>query len=314
MKVNMEHFAESILWNKLEVYHIVARKCGQIVGEFHFRHDNRRDNIHSVSKSILSIGVGIAIEEGIIKLNEKPAEIFADKLPKNPSPYLFDITVRDMMMMATGHDQFILQGFNEKLDQPIRDVIPTDDWVKYSMEFDVPYKPGTYWKYNNFGPYLISVILQDRTEQRLVDWMKPRLFTPLGINNPQWFESSTGYALGCGGLHLSTEELSRFAQLLINKGCWDGKQLVPSTYIEEATACQISNKVGDDQQDPDSTSGYGYFFWRNARDNAYSGRGWGGQYIIMLPDHSASISLMSHDFNSQKLLDCIWEHIVPQLK
>lgn len=76
-----------------------------------------------------------------------------------------------------------------------------------------------------------------------MDWLKPRLFTPLGIRNPQWLESVKGYTLGCGGLHLSTEELSRFGQLCLNKGQWEGKRLISASWIEEATSCQISNKI-----------------------------------------------------------------------
>ena len=92
-----------------------------------------------------------------------------------------------------------------------------------------------------------------------MDWLKPRLFTPLGIRNPQWLESVKGYTLGCGGLHLSTEELSRFGQLCLNKGQWEGKQLVSASWIEEATACQISNKIEGKVQHPDECAGYGYF-------------------------------------------------------
>ena len=183
-----------------------------------------------------------------------------------------------------------------------------------TSEFDVPYKPGTYWKYNNFGPYLASVIIQERTGERLVDWLKPRLFTPLGIRNPQWLESVKGYTLGCGGLHLSTEELSRFGQLCLNKGQWEGKQLVSASWIEEATACQISNKIEGKVQHPDECAGYGYFFWRCSRDNAYCGNGYAGQRIFVLPEQDACIAVTSHEFNSGSISDCVWNHIVPQLK
>lgn len=314
MKINLEGYVQSVIQKQLVTYHIEVRQHGEIVGKFDWR-DNRRDNIHSVSKSFVSMAVGMAVEEGILRLDEKPAEIFADKLPGNPSPYLFDITIRDMIRMATGHDYFILQGYTGNPDLPGRDELTNDDWVEYAMSFDVPYKPGTYWKYNNFGPYLCSVIIQDRTGERLKDWLKPRLFTPLGIRNPQWFESAQGnYTLGCGGLHLSTAELSRFAQLLVNKGNWEGKQLVPAAWVEEATSCQISNKIEGKVQTPDECAGYGYFFWRCSRDNAYSGRGWGGQHIVILPEQDACVTVMSHDFRTQMLYDSIWEHVVPQLK
>lgn len=313
MRISLEGFVQDAIHRKLDLYHVLVRQHGEIIGTFDWR-ENRRDNLHSVSKSFLSIGIGIAIEEGVLSLDEKPAEIFKEKLPENPSQNLLDMTVRDMIMMATGHDEFILQGYSVSDDRPGRDAIQEDDWVKYALRFEVPYRPGTHWKYNNFGPYLASVIIQDRTGEKLNDWLKPRLFTPLGIKNPQWFESTQGYTLGCGGLHLSTEELSRFGQLLLNEGQWEGKQLVPAHWVREATSNLISNKIEGKDQHPDSCAGYGYFFWRCARDHAYCGNGYAGQRIIVLPDQDACIAITAHEFDSGSIMDCVWNHIVPQLK
>lgn len=314
MKVSLEGFVQEAIEKKLDLYHVVVRQHGEIAGTFDWR-ENRRDNIHSVSKSFLSIAIGMAVEEGILRLDEHPAEIFRDKLPENPSQNLLDMTIRDMIMMATGHDEFILQGYSVADDKPGRDAIENDDWVEYALQFDVPYKPGTHWKYNNFGPYLAAVIIQDRTGEKLKDWLKPRLFTPLGIRNPQWFESAKGgYTLGCGGLFLSTEELSRFGQLLLNEGEWDGKRLVSAEWIKEATAFQISNLVEGKKKHPDDCAGYGYFFWRCARDNAYCGHGYGGQRIIVLPEQDACIAITAHEFDSGAISDCVWDQIVPQLK
>ena len=312
-RINLEGYIHDIIKRKITTYHVEVRQHGEIVGCFDWR-DNRRDNIHSVSKSFVSMAVGMAVHEGILRLDEKPAEIWPEKLPPNPAPNLLKMTIRDAIMMACGHDYFILEGYSGKPGVPGRDELENDDWIEYAMTFDVPYAPGTHWKYNNFGPYLCSVLIQDRTGERLRDYLMPRLFQPLGIKNPQWFESAAGgYTLGCGGLHLSTTELSRFGQLLLNKGEWDGKQLVPAAWVEEATSFQISNDVGD-PVGPDKKAGYGYFFWRCSRDNAYRGYGWGGQYVIVLPQQDACVTIMSHDFDDQGIMDCVWDNIVPQLK
>ena len=312
MKVSLEGFVEETIRKKLDLYHVVVRQHNEIVGKFDWR-ENRRDDIHSVSKSFLSIAIGMAVDEGILSLDEKPAEIFKDKLPENPSPNLMEMTIRDMIMMATGHDKFILQGYSAQDDRPVRDAIENDDWVEYALQFEVPHKPGTYWKYNNFGPYLVSVIIQDRVGEKLTQWLKPRLFTPLGIRNPQWLESVKGYTLGCGGLHLSTEELTRFGQLLLNKGQWEGRQLVSAEWINVATSNLISNKIEGKVQHPDDCAGYGYFFWRCARDEAYCGHGYGGQRIFVLPNHDACIAITAHEFNSGAVSDAVWNNIVPQL-
>ncbi len=313
MELNLQDYVQDIIKKKITTYHVVVRQHDKVVGRFDWR-DNRRDNVHSVSKSFLSMAIGMAIEEGVLRLDEKPADIFADKLPKNPSENLRNMTIEDMIKMATGHDYFVLQGYTGDPKYPGRDELHDEDWVQYALSFDVPYKPGTYWKYNNFGPYLCSVIIQDRTGERLRDYLMPRLFKPMDIINPQWFESNAGYTLGCGGLHLNTSELAKFGQLMLNKGEWEGKQLVPAAWIERATACQISNKIEGKVQTQDECAGYGYFFWRCARDHAYRALGWGGQFVIVLPEQDACVAIMSHDFDYQGILDSVWEHIVPQLK
>ena len=309
----MESFVQAVIAQKLDLYHVIVRQHGDIVGRFDWR-ENRRSSIHSASKSVLSVAIGMAVEEGILRLDEHYADIFSDRLPENPSQNLLDITIRDAIMMATGHDQFILQGYNRLEDRPVRDAYEDEDWVRHALTYDVPYNPGTYWKYNNFGPYLTSVVIQQRTGQRLKEWLRPRLFEPLGIRNPQWDESPDGYTIGCGGLSLSTEELSRFGQLLLNRGEWEGRQLVPAAWLAEATSCQISNAIADTVQHPDVCAGYGYFFWMGARDHAYSARGYGGQDVIVLPEQDACVTVTGHEFNIGAIMDCVWEHIVVQLK
>ena len=128
MKLSLEKFVEGSIKKKLNLYHVVVRQHNEIIGTFDWR-ENRRDDIHSVSKSFLSIAIGMAVDEGILTLEEKPAEIFKEKLPADPSKNLLDMTIRDMIMMATGHDHFILQGYSKDDDRPVRDAIENDDWV-----------------------------------------------------------------------------------------------------------------------------------------------------------------------------------------
>lgn len=310
-RINLERFVESIIQKKLVLYHVIVRQHGDIVAVFDWR-DNRRDNVHSCSKSFVSMAVGIAIDEGVISLEDKPADIFPEKLPKNPSDYLLNITVRDMLMMATGHDYFILQGYSGKADIPGRNDLEESDWIKYAFSFDVPYRPGSYWKYNNFGPYLISCIITKRTGERLVDYMKPRFFDPLGIRYPQWFEDPQGRTLGCGGLHLSCEEMSRASQVFLD-GSYKGKRIVNPQYIREATSKLIDNNIKNKNLGADECAGYGYYFWRHARDDAYRASGWAGQYAIQFPNQAATITITAHDFEGQKIFDSIWDEIVPQL-
>ena len=101
---------------------------------------------------------------------------------------------------------------------------------------------------------------------------------------------------------------------MLNKGEWNGKQLVPAAWVEEATSNHISNVIAGRQQHPDECAGYGYFFWMGARDHAYSARGYAGQDVIVLPDQDACVVVTGHEFITGGIMDCVWNHIVPQLK
>lgn len=313
MVLNLCNFIQDICRHRFEIHNVIVRQHGDIVGRFDWR-ASARDNIYSASKSITALAVGMAIDEGILRLDERPAEIFADFLPANPSENLLNGTLRDALLMAAGHDDYILPVISNDPANPPRDEIDTVDWVTHALSFDVPYTPGTHWKYGNYGSYLSSVIIQDRTGMTLRDYLMPRLFKPLGIKNPQWFQSPQGYSIGCAGLHLTPDELSRIGQLLLDEGRYDGRQLVSANWIREASSNLISNYTDSTKRDPDRSAGYGYMFWRCARDNAYRAVGWAGQYIIVLPEQDACITIMSYDFHEQKLMDSVWNYIVPLLK
>ena len=312
MKFDISDFVQMVTQHRYDVHNVIVRQHNEEIGRFDWI-ASARANAQSASKSVTTIAVGMAIEEGILSLDERPAEIFADRLPENPCENLLKMTLRDAIMMASGHAISILPGRSSDPNNPGRDDVETD-WVRHALSFDVPFTPGTHWEYGNFGPFLLSVIIQDRTGMTLRDYLMPRLFKPLGIKNPQWFQSPDGYSVGCGGLHLSPDELSRFGQLLLNEGRWEDKQLVSAKWVREASANHISNATAKSVRDPDRSAGYGYMFWRCARDNAYRAVGYGGQYVIVLPEQDACIAMMCNDYHEQKLLDCVWKTIVPKLK
>ena len=310
--MDLKYFVQDVYRHRFELYSVIVRQHGRECARFDWRAP-RRENIQSASKAVTAVAVGMAVEEGILRLDERPAEIFADRLPENPSRNLLDMTVRDTLIMASGHDRYVLPGNSDDPTNPVRDEIE-GDWVRYALSYDVPYKPGTHWEYGNFGPFLCSVIIRQRTGQTLRDYLMPRLFAPLGIKNPQWFTSPDGDSLGCAGLHLSPDELSRFGQLLADFGEWEGKRLVSESWIREASANLISNETPSSKRDKDRCAGYGYMFWRCARDDAYRAVGYGGQYAIVFPAENACVTITGWDFHEQKLLDCVWKNIVPQLK
>lgn len=306
MHLCFEKFIKNVYSDRLEMHGIVVRQHNEILNQFQWR-DGRRADIRSCSKSVLSLAVGMAIEEGLLSLDEKVVDIFPDKVPDNPSDNMLEMKVRHLLTQSAGYDSYVLHGLT-------RDWLEDTDWVHYSLHQPIKFKPGTKFVYNNCAPYLASVAVQKRAGQTLLEYLKPRLFDPLKIPNPQWQTCPMGYTLGVGSLILNLEEMSRIGQLCLNKGVWEGKQLVPAKWIEEASACQIET-TNATRKTKDFTAGYGYLFWRCADYDAYRAYGMYGQHIIVLPQHDAVVTTAAHvEGDVQKILDAVWETIIPQLQ
>jgi CubicO group peptidase (beta-lactamase class C family) len=248
----------------------------------------------SLSKSFTSTAVGLAVAEGKLSIDDPVLKFFPDQAPTEPPANLKAMRVRDLLTMSTGHqDEVNLR--NEK------------DWTRAFLAHPVPHKPGTHFKYNTPATYMQSAIVQKVTGQTVLDYLKPRLFEPLGIESPKWDSSPEGISLGGYGLFLRTEDIAKFGQLYLQKGQWQGKQLVPAEWIEQATSKQVSNG-SDPSRDWDQ--GYGFQFWR-CRHDAYRGDGRDGQFCIVLPKLDAVIAITANTGDMQAELNVVWDKLLP---
>jgi CubicO group peptidase (beta-lactamase class C family) len=254
--------------------------------------------LNSVSKSFTCTAIGLAIEEGQLKLDDHVLKFFPEDAPANPSDNLRAMTVRDLLTMSGGHD-----------DEPTaRNGMPS---VRQFLAHPVPHTPGTHFLYNTMGTYVLSSMITKVTGQTVLEYLKPRLFEPLGIKDVRWDISNEGNSLGGYGLYLRTEDMAKFGQLYLQKGRWNGKQLIPSSWIEQATTKQISNeKESHAKIGLDWVEGYGFQFWR-CRHNAYRADGAGGQFIVVMPDQDAVVAITADSDNMQAELDAIWDHLLP---
>lgn len=254
-------------------------------------------SLYSLSKSFTSTAIGIAIHEGKLNLDDPVLKFFPEDAPAEPSNNLKSMRVSDLLRMNTGQQS-----------EPPR--TPKESWVKTFLNHPVPFKPGTHFLYNTSATYMLSAIIQKATGQTLLDYLKPRLFDPLGIEKPTWETSPQGISTGGYGLSIRTEDIARLGQLYLQKGKWQGKQLVPEAWIEAATSRQTSN--GSNPKS-DWDQGYGYQFWR-CRHGAYRGDGAFGQYCIVLPEQDAVIAITSGVRDMQAVLNLIWDKLLPAMK
>jgi hypothetical protein len=156
---------------------------------------------------------------------------------------------------------------------------------------------------------MLSAIVQKLTGQTLLDYLKPRLFDPLGIENPRWESSPQGINTGGFGLSITTRDIARFGQLYLQKGLWEGQQLLPRAWVEEATTSHIPNS----SPNIDWSQGYGYQFWR-CRHGAYRGDGAFGQFCIVMPEQDAVVAITSGLSDMQQVLNLVWDHLLPAMK
>jgi CubicO group peptidase (beta-lactamase class C family) len=186
--------------------------------------------------------------------------------------------------------------------------------VKQFLALPVPHQPGTHFQYNTMGTYTLSAIVTKVTGQTTLDYLKPRLFDPLGIENPQWESSPEGNSLGGYGLKLCTEDIAKLGQLYLQKGKWNGHQLISPEWIAQATAKQVPNeneshaKIG-----PDWKEGYGFQFWR-CRHNAFRGDGAAGQLCVVIPDQDAVVAITAETGNIQGELNAVWDNLLPAFR
>lgn len=254
--------------------------------------------LHSLSKSFTSTAVGLAIEEGKLKLDDHVIKFFPDATPENPSDNLKAVTVRDLLTMTGGHDTEPKAGKGGFK-------------VKTFLAHPFIHKPGTHFQYNTMGTYTLSAIVTKVTGQTELDYLTPRLFEPLGIETPRWDASSEGYNLGGTGLYLRTEDIAKFGQLYLQKGKWNGRQLIPAQWVEQATRKQVPNdNEGHSKMGPDWTQGYCFQFWR-CTHNAYRGDGAAGQLCVVMPDKDAVVAVTAETGCMQGELNAIWDNLYP---
>ena len=250
----------------------------------------------SLSKSFTSTAVGMAVAEGKFSIDDPVLKFFPEDAPENPSDNLKMMRVRDLLTMSTGHQ-----------DEPNVRGAPDVSWVKTFLAHPVPHKPGSHFQYNTPATYMLSAIVQQTTGQTVLEYLKPRLFDPLGIENPQWDKSPQGISLGGYGLHVRTEDIAKFGQLYLQKGQWNGNPLISPEWVALATSKQVSN--GSDPT-KDWDQGYGFQFWRS-RHGSFRGDGKDGQFCIVMPEQDVVIAITANTRDMQGQLNVVWDELLP---
>jgi CubicO group peptidase (beta-lactamase class C family) len=262
------------------------------------RIDDIRRDVFSVSKTVTSLAIGMLEGEDALSLDD-PVLAHLPALAGTAAAGSEAITVGHLLRMTAGNGYRWLDEDADHPGDPARDFLATP----------LVAEPGSAYHYSGGNTYMLGRVVHSVTGTDLRDFLVPRLFTPLGIRNPQWLRCPLGFPLGAIGLQLRTSEITRITQLLLHEGSYDNRRLVPRDYIARMTA--DTTRTG--RVEPDNRT-YGLHVWLCARDGAWRMDGIYGQFGIVLPAHRACVSITAHcRVPTTRILDCVWEHIVPAL-
>ncbi len=260
-------------------------------------------HLFSLSKSFVSCAVGLAIQEGRLRLDQTLGELFPREASQpGVSPLAKQATLRNLLTMRAGQASCHLGPF---LFHPTSQTL-----VERYLQVPMATRPGEAFVYNSGSTYMLSAALQKATGQTVAEYLQPRLFTPLGIHSPRWLSCPNGIPLGGWGLYLTLEELSRFTRLIADHGQWEGRQLLPPDYLREATSFQSDNSINGNR---DWDCGYGYQFWQCSHPGAFRGDGAFGQYAIVVPDYDLAITTQAGMPEMGRLLFALWDDFLPAL-
>jgi CubicO group peptidase (beta-lactamase class C family) len=284
---------------KDEMHGLVILRHGKKISEGYWAPYNpeSRHMLFSLSKSFTSSAIGIAQDEGLISINDKVLSFFPDEAPDSISNNLNAMRIRDLLRMNTGHDKDVTWRLRSE----------DKSWVEAFLSLPVEHKPSTHFVYNSAATFMLSAIIQKVTGETLVEYLTPRLFEPLEINDPRWESNPEGINMGGWGLNVRTRDIANFGQLYLQKGNWQGDQLISEDWVEEATSFQTANGSNPDS---DWDQGYGYQFWR-CRHNLYRGDGAFGQYCIVMPEQDAVVAINSGTTDMQAIMNLVWEYLLP---
>lgn len=275
------------------VHGLVIARHGRVAAEgwWHPYSPDEPHMMFSVSKAFTSMAVGLAIDEGLLGLDEPTHAIFPEhrEIPGQ--------TVRHLLTMTTGHPDDLWGIFQ---------ALPERDWAELFFESPAPYAPGSHFVYSTASTYVLAAAVVRRAGMSVSDFLATRLFGPLGWETPHWERDARGIEHGGTGLKLTTRQLAQFGQLLLQRGEWEGRRLVPAEWIDQASAHQTRNIWFDSRE---SSLGYGFQLWRSS--HGFRADGMCGQFAVVIPELDLVVATTSGSSDGNGILETIWRELLP---
>lgn len=292
-------FLDAVQAAGLELHSLLVVRHGRVVAEGWWEpyRADLRHLVYSVSKTFTAAAVGLALGEGLLSLDAPVISFFPEQLPDPVDPRVAALTVHHLLSMSTGHDEDVLPRMQAGADR---------DSVRTFLETPPQTPVGSRHVYNNGAMIVLGAIVRAVSGESLIDFLRPRLFDPLGISAPAWTTDREGAELGWSGLHITTESLAALGELYLRDGIWRGRRLLPEGWVAASAQAQVGT---GDRTSIDSTLGYGYGMWVSR--HGFRADGAFGQFALVLPDQDAVVAITAGTDQSQAILDQVWTHLLP---
>jgi CubicO group peptidase (beta-lactamase class C family) len=290
----------------VECHSLMVVRHGHVVAEGWWApySADRPHLLYSLTKSFTSIAVGLAIADGLLSLDDRVVDVLPDHVPAGISAQGRRISVHHLLSMTAGHRTDSLDAAWE---------LEPGDLVKGFLRLPFATTEGTRHTYDNATTFILARMVERVTGRGLPEFLDERLFTPMGIDHAEWDRVGSGAAFGFHGLHLRTEAVAAFGELLLRGGLWGDRQLVPREWVERATRRYIASRhYAEGADGADFLCGYGYQFWISR--HGFHGNGAFGQHCVVVPAHDLVVVLtcaQQEVQQAQDVLDAIWECLLP---
>ncbi|MEO6330093.1 MAG: serine hydrolase [Ginsengibacter sp.] len=295
-------FLDAIKESEQEFHSLMILRHGYVITEGWWSpySSEHRQQLYSLSKSFTSTAVGFAVSEGLLSVDDPVIKFFPHMLPDEVSDNLASLKVKHLLSMSVGHAKDSIMILEHS---PL-----ADTWEKTFLSLPVVFIPGTQFMYNSGASYMLSAIIKKVTGKTAQEYLQPRLYKPLNIINTTWGENFEGVNMGASHLRMPTEDLAKFGQLYLQKGVWNGKQILNKNWVAAASSKQIENGKNDSSW----AYGYGYQFWLNP-PGGFRADGAFGQFSMVLPQQDAVVVITSESISTKTTMQLVWDKLLPMM-
>ncbi len=287
----------------VECHSLMVVRHGRVVAEGWWApySRDRPHLLYSLTKSFISVAVGFAVADGLLRLDDRVVDVLDDHVPADASTQARQLTVHHLLTMTTGHRADTLAEAW---------TLEPADLVKGFLRVPAQYPAGDRHAYNNPTSFVLARMVERVAGQSVPELLDDRLFGPMGVESPEWDRVASGATFGFHGLHLTTEAVAAFGELLLRHGSWHGQQLVAPDWVELATRRHVqTGPWHDGWRAADWLQGYGYHFWMSR--HGYRADGAMGQYCLVIPEHGLIVAMTAAAADMRVPLDAVWDCLLP---